>query len=247
MAPQTTYSTHALPCPQTSGSPPADFASIAQRYATLRLEALLTSPKAFASSHAIESTFTLEEWAACIWKDDRVVLVCVAHPASQDAEGAEGSPLTGDWVGSAILRGPLSARDYALPPEGGAPPVGMDDVETKWQMTAVFASAAHRGRGIGKMLIQAGKDYALKQTANPRAGLRVMIHPDNLVVLSLYSATGFVDAGRTTGKEAYRTNGDISSWALKLKSLTEEEKVYWSTARVAVVLEWLGQTRTQLD
>ncbi|KAJ7465028.1 hypothetical protein FB451DRAFT_428068 [Mycena latifolia] len=247
---QYTYSTHALPFPRTYSSRPPDFASLAEKYAALRLEALLTSPKAFASSHAIESKFTPEEWAARIWKDDVVVLVCVAHPVAQDAQPRT---LVGDWVGSAILRGPLSADDYALPPESGAPPVDSDDVETKWQMTAVFASGAHRGRGLGKMLIQAGKDYAMAQTVDTRAGLvsrwpakvrlRVMIHPDNLVVLALYSTTGFVDAGRTTGKEAYRTNGDTSSWALKLQSLTDEEKVYWSTARVAVVMEWLGETR----
>ncbi|KAJ6554979.1 hypothetical protein DFH09DRAFT_1494011 [Mycena vulgaris] len=186
--------------------------------------------------------------------EDAVVLVCVAQPISQGASPVEAPGLAGHWVGSAILRGPFSERDYALPTDGGAPPpASNDEGETKWQMTAVFASATHRGHGLGKMLIQAGKDYAMAQTADPRVGLvarlpervrlRVMIHPDNLVVLSLYSGTGFVDAGRTTGKEAYRTNGDMALWELKLDSLTDEEKIYWSTARVAVVMEWLGETK----
>ncbi|KAJ7776809.1 hypothetical protein DFH07DRAFT_797896 [Mycena maculata] len=240
--PQFTYSTHTLPCPRTTPSPPPDLAVIAQKYATARLEALLASPNAFASTHAIESIFTPEEWAKKIWREDAVVLVCVARP------DFEVGPLDGEWVGCAILRGPLPAREYALPPEAAAPAAGRDDAETKWQMTGVFVSVAHRGRGIGKMLIQAGKDYAVAQTqADPplsRVRLRVMIHPDNLLVLSLYSKAGFVDAGgRATGQEAYRTNGDESLFALKLNSLSEEMKMYWTTARVAIVLEWLGEAR----
>ncbi|KAJ7258753.1 hypothetical protein B0H12DRAFT_983154, partial [Mycena haematopus] len=192
------------------------FASFISRYAALRLEALLTSPNAFGSSHAIECKFTSEEWAERIWRDDAVVLVCVARPGTQLNQDC--GPLDGEWVGSAILRGPMPGHEYALPPDHGAPPFGSDDRETKWQMTAVFASSAHRRRGIGKMLIQAGKDYAMAQTSDPRSGLvsqrpahvrlRVLIHPENLMVLALYSATGFTDVARTTGQEAYRTNGD---------------------------------------
>ncbi|KAF7365632.1 N-acetyltransferase domain-containing protein [Mycena venus] len=248
MALQYTYSTHALPSPRTTASPPPNFPSITRRYAALRLEALLTSPKAFGSTHAIESNFTPEEWANKIWRDDAVVLVCVAHPAAEsDHNSGEAPTLDGEWVGSAILRGPIPGNDYALPPDSGAPPFGSDDTETKWQMTAVFASAAHRGRGLGKLLIQAGKDYAMVQTPGliiqrpAKARLRVLIHPDNLAVLSLYSGTGFVDVARTTGQEAYRTNGDLSSWDLKLQSLTDDLKVHWKTAKVAVVMEWLGE------
>ncbi|KAJ7166309.1 hypothetical protein C8R43DRAFT_1061111 [Mycena crocata] len=249
MTPQHTYSTHALPCPRTSTVPPPDFSTYAEKYAALRLEALLTSPTAFASSHAIESKFTPGEWSARIWRDDAVVLVCVAHPESEPPNGgpAEASLLAGEWVGSVILRGPMPKSEYALPPESGAPAVGADDAETKWQMTALFASSRHRRRGIAKMLIQAGKDYAVEETAKElrpmNVRLRAGIHPDNLLVLSLYSATGFVDAGRATGQEAYRTNGDSSSWHLKFESLSDEMKVYWTTARVAVCMEWVGESR----
>ncbi|KAJ7626586.1 hypothetical protein DFH06DRAFT_1228015 [Mycena polygramma] len=220
---QYTYSTHALPSPRTATSPPTDFDSLTRRYAALRLEALLTSPKAFGSTHAIESEFTLQQWADRVWREDAVILVCVAHPIVQpnDGSGIVLSGLGGEWVGSAILRGPVPGHEYALRSDSGPPTFGSDEVETKWQMTAVFASAAHRGRGVGKMLIQAGKDYATALTSDGQARLisqrpakvrlRVLIHPDNLVVLSLYSATGFVEVGRTTGQEAYRTNGDLSS------------------------------------
>ncbi|KAJ6455440.1 hypothetical protein C8R45DRAFT_944088 [Mycena sanguinolenta] len=248
MVSQYTYSTHALPSPRTCTSPPPDLASIARRYAKLRLEALLTSPNAFASSHELESKFTSEEWTERVWRNDAVVLVCVAHPGTDSNQSH--APLDGEWVGSAILRGPMPGHEYALPLDHGAPPFGSDEEETKWQMTAVFASATHRGNGIGKKLIQSGKDFAIAQTSNSTSGLilrpakvrlRVLIHPDNLVVLALYSATGFIDVARTTGQEAYRTNGDLAFWDLKLQSLTDDMKVYWKTEKVAVVMEWLGE------
>ncbi|KAJ7051763.1 hypothetical protein C8F01DRAFT_1174019 [Mycena amicta] len=225
MAQQYTYSTVALPCPRTASSPPSDFPVLAQRYAALRLEALATAPNAFASTHAIESLLTPEQWGSKIWREDAVVLVCIAHPAG---EPASNSAIDGTWVGSAILRGPMSLDDYTLPPESKAPQPGDDTEETRWQMTAVFASAAHRGRGLGKLLIQAAKEYAVAHTRTStarRVRLRAMIHPDNTVVLGLYTGVGFTDVARATGKEAYRTNGDVAQW----------------TALVAIVLEWLEE------
>ncbi|KAK7001823.1 N-acetyltransferase domain-containing protein [Favolaschia claudopus] len=258
-APQYAYSTQALPSPRTSSSPPPNIESIANHYATLRLEGLQTFPNAFGSSYAIESTFTLAEWVSRFWRDDAVVLVCIAHPVSgsdsntSTSAAAAQSSLEGEWVGSAILRGPMPAHEYALPPQSGAPPFGSDDTETKWQMTAVYASASHRGRGIGKMLVQAAKDFAKSHSHTslqpglailPRPTklrIRAIIHPDNLKVLSLYEGAGFVDVGRINGKEAYRTNGDSAFWEMKLQTLSEEMKVYWSTAYVGVVLEWKGE------
>ncbi|KAJ7776810.1 hypothetical protein DFH07DRAFT_797897 [Mycena maculata] len=256
MADQFTYSTHVLPSPQTSpGScPPPDFAVLVQKYAAARLEALLTSPNAFASTHAIESEFTAAQWRSQIWREDAVILVCVAGPKSLDTEAPEASPFTDEWVGTATLC-PLPASEYGLAPESGRPTAGNDEDETKWHMMAMFASEAHRGRGISRMLIQAGKDYAVERNqADPRSGLimprrgvrlRVMmIHPQNTVILALYSKTGFVDVGRATRQEAYRSNGNISAWDLKFDTLTEEEKVFWTTARMAIVLEWLSETRS---
>ncbi|KAK7050526.1 N-acetyltransferase domain-containing protein [Favolaschia claudopus] len=240
-APQYAYSTQALPSPRTSRSPPPNIESIADCYATLRLEALQAFPNAFGSSYAIESTFTPDEWVSRVWRDDAVVLVCIAHPSIASLEG--------QWVGSAILRGPMPGHEYALPPQSGAPPFGSDDTETKWQMTAVYASASHRGRGIGKMLVQAAKDYAKSHSHTSselgppptKLRIRAIIHPDNLKVLSLYESAGFVDVARINGKEAYRTNGDSAFWEMKLQTLSEEMKVYWSTAYVGVVLEWKGE------
>ena len=38
--------------------------------------------------------------------------------------------------------------------------------------------------------------------------LRIMIHPDDLVVKKLYSSMGFFDAGSVTLAEAYTSTGD---------------------------------------
>ncbi|KAF7307524.1 N-acetyltransferase domain-containing protein [Mycena indigotica] len=232
-----TYSTLALPCPRTDLAPPDDFSALCERYAALRLEALTTSPTAFGSSYAIESAFTPEHWAAKVWREDAVVLVCVAHAIGEDPRKS------GTWVASAILRGPMPLEEYTLPPESNAPQPGSDTEETHWQMTAVFASAAHRGRGLGKLLIQAAKDYALNHTRTTtctRVRLRAIVHPDNIAVLGLYTRFGFADVARTTGKEAYRTNGDVKEWEHKLETLTDDLKVRWQTALHAVVLEWEG-------
>ncbi|KAJ7268056.1 hypothetical protein C8J57DRAFT_1326486 [Mycena rebaudengoi] len=249
MKPEYAYTTHALPDPRTCPLPPSNFTLLAQKYAAVRLEALLTSPSAFGSTYAIESRFTAEEWEARVWRSDAVVLVCVANPVGLTRDLDEETALLGDWVGIATLRGPLSAQEYELPPEAQSPPAGSDNEETKWQMTAVFASVAHRGRGLAKQLIQAGKEYALRW--NTRLGrelnsplkkvrLRVMIHPDNHPAIALYSSSGFVDAGRATGHEAYQTNGDLAFWGSKMASLTtEEERLFWTIKRVAIVMEWV--------
>jgi hypothetical protein len=67
-----------------------------------------------------------------------------------------------------------------------------------------------------------------------------VIHPDNHPVIALYSSSGFVDAGRATGHEAYQTNGDLAFWGNKMASLiTEEERLFWTIKRVAIVMEWV--------
>nr|GAT52693.1 predicted protein [Mycena chlorophos] len=236
------YTPLALPSPRTHLARPADLTAIAQRYATFRIEALTTSPKAFASTLALETGFTAEQWAAKIWRADAVVIICLAHPRDVEPSASSGACT---WVASAILRGPMSVGEYTLSPASNDVVLGADEEETRWQMTAVFASAAHRGRGLGKLLIQGAKDHALAYSRNsapaiPKARLRALVHPDNATVLGLYAKMGFVDVARTTGKEAYRTNGDVAEWERKLESLSDEMKGFWTEFLGAIVLEWVG-------
>ncbi|KAF7317381.1 N-acetyltransferase domain-containing protein [Mycena chlorophos] len=238
------YTPLALPSPRTHPTRPADLAAIAQRYATFRIEALTTSPKAFGSTLALETGFTAEQWAAKIWRADAVVIVCVAHPRDVAPNASSAACI---WVASAILRGPMSVEEYRLSPASTDVVLGTDEDETRWQMTAVFASAAHRGRGLGKLLIQGAKDHALAYTSSrtqssstQRVRVRALVHPDNATVLGLYAKMGFVDVARTTGKEAYRTNGDVAEWERKLESLSDEMKGFWTEFLGAIVLEWVG-------
>ncbi|KAF7326170.1 N-acetyltransferase domain-containing protein [Mycena kentingensis (nom. inval.)] len=236
MATQYTYSTIALPSPLTTKTPPPNLADLAERYAAIRLEALQAAPHAFASSFALESQLTPEQWAAKVWRDDIVLLICLARPVGSNDDSEE------LWAGSAVLRGPLSATDYAFPPESKFPALRSDAEETRWQMTAVYTSTAHRGHGLGGMLIQAAKDYAARFSGQRTVRLRAVVHPDNLVAVVVYTRTGFRDVARTTGKEAYRTNGDVADWTRKLASLTsDEERARWTELLIAVVLEWVSE------
>ena len=90
----------------------------------------------------------------------------------------------------------------------GGPQIGEDDVETKWQMTAVYNSPEHRGKGVAKLLIKASLEFAEAKGEGRKARVRIMIHPDNIVVKKLYDGLGFEEAGRATLSEVYGSNGD---------------------------------------
>jgi GNAT superfamily N-acetyltransferase len=135
-------------------------------------------------------------------------LIAVAY--APDTRSEQQTIDSGDWVGNATLIGPITKDAYELP-ESGGPEVGGDDVETRWQMTAVFNTPLHRGKGIAKMLINCALEFAVKESGKDRESrTRIMIHPRNIEVKRLYEGLGFVDAGRCTLAEAYRSNGDAN-------------------------------------
>ncbi|KZP26202.1 hypothetical protein FIBSPDRAFT_661086, partial [Athelia psychrophila] len=182
----------------------------AKRYSELRLAILLSSPSAFGSSHAMESIFTQEQWQQRVWRNGVTVFVCIARPvASETAEVPELGEFDGEWVGAATVFGPVPKDDYQLVPESGSPEAGADDEETKWQMTGLFTSPEHRGKGLAKRLIEGAKAYAGIQTPD-RFRMRIIAHPENLMVVTLYSRLGFVYVARVTGTEAFTTNGDAA-------------------------------------
>jgi len=119
--------------------------------------------------------------------------------------------LGSEWVGIATLIGPVPKTSFQL---SGAPQGGTDEEETRWQMTRLFTSPAHRGQGLANKIIQSattyGRHYSLSLSRTPSSKntfqqfrLRIMIHP-NTVVVSLYSKQGFVDAGRATERRSLR-------------------------------------------
>ena len=175
-----------------------DLVQLADKFRAVRLYALTHSPSAFSSTYAIESAWPLEFWVQRLARPGAEYFVVIAHsPEGED-----------EWVGQATLIGPLSEAVYALPPEAKQPIVGDETEETRWQMTAVYLSDQHRGKGLAKLLCQAAFDFAAKFDEAKTVRLRIMIHPDNLVVKKLYSGMGFFDAGGVTLAEAYKSNGD---------------------------------------
>lgn len=192
------YKIHHLPT-----SDAALLAFLAGKFASLRLSALTVSPAAFSSTFNIESAFTAPQWIARLTRQHVHTFVAVAYAPSAKPE--DQTIDAGDWVGSATLLGPTPKSKWHLPESGGPEP-GEDDVESKWQMTAIYNSPEHRGKGLAKMLIKAAIDFAAGEEMKAR--IRIMIHPDNAVVKKLYDGLGFVDAGRTTLAEAYISNFD---------------------------------------
>jgi len=138
----------------------------------------------------------------------------------------------GDWIGSATLIGPIIKEAYELR-ESGGPEIGGDDVETRWQMTAVFNAPQHRGKGIAKMLINGALELAAKESKGREYRTRIMIHPRNVVVKKLYEGLGFVDAGKCTLAEAYISNGDANM--LPLDGGTSDPEKYLN--RLGTVME----------
>lgn len=57
----------------------------------------------------------------------------------------------------------------------------------------MIVAATHRGRGIGRALIETAVGWA---AANGRAALRLRVFPDNAAALALYRAAGFVEIER---------------------------------------------------
>ncbi|KZP21902.1 hypothetical protein FIBSPDRAFT_787712 [Athelia psychrophila] len=238
-----TYKVVPLPSPVSQNAHPANLASLAKRYSELRLAILLSAPSSFASSHAIESILTQEQWEQRVWRKGVTVFVCIARPVvTETAEVPEFGDFDGEWVGAATVFGPVPKADYQLVPEAGSPEAGADEEETKWQMTALFTSPEHRGKGLGKSLIKGAKDYAGIQTHRllPTAKtfrLRIMAHPKNVMVVALYSQLGFMDVGRATGREAFVTNGDATLITAKMEGSEDVRNLL--AQRTAIAMEYL--------
>lgn len=135
-------------------------------------------------------------------------------------------------IGSATVIGPTAKLLYDLP-ESGGPEVGSDDMETKWQMTSVYSSPSHRGKGVAKLLILGALDYVEKVSKGKGTRMRIMIHPDNAVVRTLYANIGFVDAGNCTLAEGYIGNGDADM--LPADQGRSQPEKYWARQGLVMV------------
>jgi GNAT superfamily N-acetyltransferase len=194
------YRVHLLPTSDLTLLP-----FLAGKFASLRLSALTVSAPAFSSTFEIESGFNAPDWIARLQRPLVHYLIAVAYVADTSLEHQ--SIDKGDWIGSATLIGPITKAAYTIVESGGPAPEG-DDVESRWQMTAVFNAPQHRGKGIAKMLIRGALNFATHESKGRKSRTRIMIHPRNIVVKKLYEGLGFEDAGKCTLAEAYISNGD---------------------------------------
>ena len=212
------------------------------------------SPSAFGLTREIESEFTTAEWEKTV--EGRGCCPCL--PAGESggvgrnaAASEDFGDLEGDWVGIATLLGPISKESYELPPESGGPEIGSDGEETRWHMTGLYTSPEHRRKGLAKMIIKSAMAYAKNHTLslsssslsssdkpkNIKVRLRMMIRPDNIVAISLYAALGFVDAGRSTGAEAFKANGNEAMMERSLKNSGMSPEMMM--VRIGLVMERL--------
>lgn len=242
----TTYKIYALPSPIASPTKSPHLPALAKKYAALRLEALLISPDAYATSHALESELTQEDWENKIWRRGAVILVCVLEDPNTltmggtNGEDYEKALLDKQWVGWTVLLGPIPRSSYEFSAESLGPVTGSDEEETKWQMTGLYTSPYHRGKGLAKMIIRAVTDYA-KQHSPPstqRVRIRIAIKPTNEVVKTLYSRLGFVETERCRGIDAVKSNGDERFVEALRKEYPDKMDL-----RVVMVMELLESTQ----
>ncbi|KAK3045265.1 hypothetical protein LTS18_014159 [Coniosporium uncinatum] len=188
---------------------------LASKFRTLRLHALQTSPNSFAAAYADEVTLPLLAWTRRLEQTGKEIFICKAtpmnrSPTANDNDGDLDLLLLGEWIGMFTLCGPTPLSGFYLPLSGHTP--GPEASETRWHMTALYTSPAHRGRGLAKKLIDASmrfaRDYSGSLGPEVRTRLRLVVHPNNVVVKGLYGGLGFEDAGRCTLLEAYVASGE---------------------------------------
>lgn len=227
-----TYRVHRIPV-----NDPATLPFLAGKYSAIRLAALTTEVNSFSSTFERESTLTASQWIERLQRPLVHNFVAVAYPidtplSSQILE-------SGDWIGCGVLIGPTPRSKFQLLDSGGSA-VGPDETESKWHMTCVYNSPAHRGRGIAKNLIRAALDFSEQglEVGN-RSRVRIMADPSKTLLKALYAGLGFTDNGKTTLAEAYVANGQ--SELLPADGGSSNPEKYHS--RRGIIMEWISEVK----
>jgi GNAT superfamily N-acetyltransferase len=184
-----------------------NFSFLTGKYAAISMAALTTDPTAFGMSYTTEASFTPADWAKRLSRTNVHVFICVAHPLNLAPELYDVEH--GSWVGMVTQIGSTPKSVYWLPESGAEEPLD-DGVETHWHQTATWNEPAHRGRGIGKQLVETAVAYASKSIVGDiqQARVRAFARPGNEASRRLYVGRGFVHVGSVTLGEAIVANGN---------------------------------------
>jgi GNAT superfamily N-acetyltransferase len=195
--------------------------ALATKFCAFKLQALKVAPEAFPAKFDTESRLPQSTWLSRITEPSTTILICVATEEYKDEKEPSASGdrqlrvlLDGEWRGTFTMIGPISRDDYIFP-NSGQPEPGPEGSETRWQLTTLFTLPAYRGHGIAKRLIEgaiafgnlASDEMGRASGRDVRTRIRLVVHPDNTVVVKMYEKFGFVDSARMTVAEACTANG----------------------------------------
>lgn len=211
-------------------------ADLVDKFRKTKLAALLADPASFSASHKDEILLSLESWERRL-APPSTVFVCVACGDGVGPEEDEEMLVRGEWVGMVTLRGPLSCEFYH---RSGSPeyPACEADAETRWHLSNLWTSSTHRGRGLGKKLVQECLDFATsesKQLEKDKSRIRLIIKDEGSFLKHMYAGMGFDIAGRATLREACIASGD-EGYVPHDTSSSEELRRLWET-RYGLVME----------
>jgi GNAT superfamily N-acetyltransferase len=222
-----------LPIPHTSPR----LRALVEKYKATKLAAIRTDPTGFLVSHADELLHPFSVWESRLAAPS-TMLICVAVAASEDTKTDEEVLLEGQWVGMAMLRGPLPWTSYYLP--GSGQPVPQDpQKEAYWYLCTLFTAPAHRGRGLAKRIINGAVDIARCRTEDMggemlRARMKLFFDPRRDLLRGFYNALGFNEVGRVTLREGFEANGDAEMLPRDTMG-SEELRARWETRYGAVM------------